>query len=75
MSPRCHIPNCLGHADQRTAEVTCARCSGSRWIPITPAPDELHVRPVRQGSAGDTDVRDPLASEAQMPPLSGVRSP
>ena len=37
MSPRCHIPSCLGHADERTAEVACARCACQRWILVRPA--------------------------------------
>lgn len=37
----CYVPRCLGHADERTAEVSCIRCQGQRWVLVTPqsAPD------------------------------------
>jgi hypothetical protein len=54
---------CLGHAGERTAEVTCVRCQGTRWILVRPAaaPDPeytcIRCRAVLTGSAR---VQDPL---------------
>ncbi len=54
---KCHIPSCLGHADERTAEATCTQCQGHRWVLVKPAsaPD-----PPSRGSLG-------LSQEARRP--------
>ena len=68
MSPRCHIPSCLGHADERTAEVACARCQGQRWILVRPAtaPDPTDYRCLRcvRVLSGYPNVIDPLRTPA-----------
>jgi hypothetical protein len=65
MRPRCHVSNCLGHADERTAEVTCSRCQGQRGILVRPAsaPDPSYVcARCTRVLAGYVNVKDPLAS-------------
>jgi DNA-directed RNA polymerase subunit RPC12/RpoP len=61
--------SCLGHADERTAEITCVRCTGQRWILVRPAsaPDpEYTCTRCRRVLTGDAHVRDPLASAESM---------
>ena len=41
---KCHIRRCLGHADQRSVEVICTRCTGQRWIPMPYLPLDRHGR-------------------------------
>jgi hypothetical protein len=68
MSPRCHIPSCLGHADERTAEVACARCAGQRWILVRPAtaPDPTdYVRIRCKAVLAARNASDPVGSQAQ----------
>ena len=66
MSPRCHIPSCLGHADERTTEVACARCAGQRWILVRPAtaPDPYTCLRCRAVLAG-RNASDSVGSQAQ----------
>jgi hypothetical protein len=47
MPPRtaCARPGCLGHAMQRTLEVTCARCGAQVWVPdpLIPLDDQGYL--------------------------------
>lgn len=64
---RCHVSNCLGHADERTAEVRCTRCQGVRWVVVTPipAPDPTgYVCRRCQAAVTGRYVVDPLPTEA-----------
>ena len=68
MSPRCHIPSCLGHADERTAEVACARCAGQRWILVRPAtaPDPTNYLCIRcKAALAGKSASDSVGSQAQ----------
>jgi len=68
MSPRCHIPSCLGHADERTAEVACARCAGQRWILVRPAsaPDPTDFVCIRcKAVLAGRNASDSVGSQAQ----------
>jgi len=60
----CSTSNCLGHADERTAEVLCSRCGGTYWTPVRPAsaPDTTSYRCARctRVLASDPNVVDPL---------------
>jgi DNA-directed RNA polymerase subunit RPC12/RpoP len=40
---RCRVPRCLGHAQERTEEVACARCGGLRWV-LLPAAEPIPAR-------------------------------
>jgi hypothetical protein len=65
--PKCHIPSCLGHANERSVRVTCVRCQGERYtlVPSTHTEPEpytcLRCREALRGG----HVVDPLASVAQ----------
>jgi DNA-directed RNA polymerase subunit RPC12/RpoP len=67
-STACGVSNCLGHADERTAEVVCTRCRGRRWVLVKPAsapdPTDYTCRRCRAVLAG-TNASDPLVTEAQ----------
>lgn len=68
MSPRRHIPSCLGDADERTAEVACARCTGPRWILVRPAtaPDPTNYVCIRcKAVLAGGNAPDPVGSQAQ----------
>jgi hypothetical protein len=60
----CEQPRCLGHAGERSVEVTCQRCSGSGWTRIQPAsgPDTTSYRCARwtRVLASDPNVVDLL---------------
>lgn len=64
----CRVSNCLGHADERSAEVVCVRCRGRRWILVKPAsapdPTEYSCHRCRAALAGK-NAADPLATDAQ----------
>ena len=64
----CRVSNCLGHADERPAEVACARCRGRRWILVKPAsaPDPARYRCQRcRAALAGKNAADPLATDAQ----------
>jgi hypothetical protein len=42
---KCSVPNCLGHADQKTVEVACVRCHDRKWVPDPIFPLTLGGRP------------------------------
>ena len=68
MSPRCHIASCLGHADERTAEVACSRCQGQRWTLVRPAtaPDPTDYVCIRcKAVLAGRNASDPVGSQAQ----------
>jgi hypothetical protein len=67
MSPRCHITSCLGHADERTAEVACARCTGQRWILVRPAtaPDHPYTCLQCRAVLAGRNASDSVGSQAQ----------
>jgi DNA-directed RNA polymerase subunit RPC12/RpoP len=59
--PRCHIPSCLGHADERPAEVACTRCQGRRWVLVSQAsPDPTGYTCIRcRAALAGRSVIDP----------------
>jgi hypothetical protein len=67
--PTCPAPRCLGHADERTAEVICSRCAGRRWVLVRPrsAPDPSPYlcRRCRAVLDGARHVLDPLVTAEQ----------
>lgn len=71
---------CLGHADQRTAGVTCSRCHGTRWMLVRPAsaPDPSYTcQRCTHVLAGYQAVADPLgvrvSPEARAARVEGLR--
>ncbi len=64
---RCERPGCLGHADERTAEVRCQRCRGKRWILVRPAsaPDPEYTCQRCEAVLAGKNAADPLGTEAQ----------
>lgn len=61
--PKCHIPSCLGHSGEQTAEAACTRCGGPRWTLLVPT-DYLCLR-----------CRAVLAGRPAMDPLQQPPSP
>jgi DNA-directed RNA polymerase subunit RPC12/RpoP len=73
-SSRCHVPHCLGHADERSAAVTCTRCQGQRWVLVKPAsaPDPTDYVCIRcRAVLAGRNASDPLVTDAQR--TSGLR--
>lgn len=58
---KCHIPSCLGHSGEQTAEAACTRCGGPRWTLLVPT-DYLCLR--CRGVLAGRPAMDPL----QQPP-------
>jgi len=62
---KCHLRTCLGHTDERTAEVICTRCRRTYWTPIRPAslpdPQDFTCRRCQVVLAGGNAV-DPLVT-------------
>jgi hypothetical protein len=56
----------LGHADERTAGVRCARCRKPRWIVVRPAGAATPVYTCQRCSAvlAGRNAADPLVTEA-----------
>lgn len=73
---KCHIPKCLGHADERTAAADCSRCGMRRWVLVTPArapePTDYSCQRCRAVLAGRNSV-DPLMTDAQRERLAQAR--
>jgi hypothetical protein len=64
----CHVSSCLGHADERTAAVACARCQGPRWTLTkrASAPDPLDYACTRcRAVLAGRSAADPLVTDAQ----------
>jgi hypothetical protein len=42
---KCRTSSCLGHADERSAEVRCIECHGTRYVLVRPpsAPDPSYT--------------------------------
>lgn len=76
---KCNVPSCLGHADERTAEVICTRCQSQRWTLVRPAsapdPDAFLCHRCRVLLAGG-NVVDPLVTltPAKLEALSRARA-
>jgi hypothetical protein len=65
-APVLRASSCLGHAEERTEEITCARCGGVRWLLLPnaePVSAAYTCRRCRAGLAG-ANVIDPGAESA-----------
>jgi hypothetical protein len=75
--PTCHILNCLGHFDERTAELRCTRCERQLWILIRPsnAPDPVGYlcQRCRVALAG-RNVIDPRVTDGRRAQLAQARN-
>jgi hypothetical protein len=75
---KCSQGRCLGHAQERTEEVLCTRCSKPRWVLVAgeaPTPTDYTCQRCRAVMAGKNAV-DPLvvATEGQLDRLSRARA-
>lgn len=74
---KCHISNCLGHHDERTAAVRCTRCERQLWTLIRPAsapdPSGYFCLRCRAALAG-RNVVDPLVTDARRAQLAQARN-
>lgn len=70
---KCHLPSCLAHPDERTAEVRCTRCERQLWTLIRPAtapdPTGYLCQRCRAALAG-RNVIDPLVTDARRAQLA-----
>jgi hypothetical protein len=73
---QCHVPNCLGHSDERTAAVFCSRCQGPRWTLVKPAsaPDPLDYVCIRcRAVLAGRPAADPLPTPETLERLARGR--
>jgi hypothetical protein len=71
---KCHIPSCLGHAEERTEQVTCTRCGGQRWTLVPngqPVLEEYTCTRCRAVLAG-RNAADPMVSADRRAHLAQV---
>jgi len=73
----CNRTGCLGHPDQRSVEVICSRCKGTRWTLVRPSsadvPAGWSCRRCTVALAGGI-VADPVASPARVEALRKARA-